>query len=488
MNKNVVDCCIVRSGFIVGISTMRKIFLVLFVVLFGAVSAGANSLWMIECVDTLSFVVDADTAAQAKPLLYRPEEAGMSSVKLSRVDAIVKQGIDAKAFPGCQVFVMKDGKPVYDKSFGTYTYESKQKVHSSTLYDLASVSKTTGTLLAIMKLYDTGKLKLTDPASAYLTFLRGTDKESITIRDLLLHESGLPGSLPFYRLAVEKNNVPSFQASDDTTHVVRLNSSTLKYKLNQVSKVPSVDFQIQVSDSFYLHRRFHNEAMQMITDTRLNGKTYLYSCINFILLKEIAEAISGMSMDAFLEKEFFAPMKLNNIAYLPLRKQSKENVAPTLKKDFFRNGIVQGFVHDPAAAFLGGVSGNAGLFATARDVATLYQLILNDGELDGTRYLSAETCKLFTTTTSASGRRGLGFDKPTPAKPNTNPCALSAPHQVYGHTGYTGTCVWVDPVNKMIYVFLSNRTYPADGENKLAKLKIRPRIHEAIYQAIKIRK
>jgi CubicO group peptidase (beta-lactamase class C family) len=467
---------------------MRKIFFALLVVLFGAEGAGANNVLRIEKADTLSFLAETDTVALIRPLLYKPEESGMSSVKLSRVDAIVKQGIAAKAFPGCQVFVMKDGKPVYDKSFGTYTYESKQKVHISTLYDLASVSKTTGTLLAIMKLYDTGKLKLTDPASAYLTFLRGTDKENITIRDLLLHETGLPGSLPFYRLAVEKKDVPSFLVTGDTTHLVRLNSPTLKYRLDRVSKMQSVEFQIQVSDSFYLHHRFHSEAMQMIAHTRLNGKTYLYSCVNFILLKEIAEAISGMSMDAFLEREFFAPMKLNNIAYLPLRKHTKEVVAPTLKKDFLRNGVVQGFVHDPAAAFLGGVSGNAGLFATARDVATVYQMILNDGELDGKRYLSAETCKLFTTTTSVSGRRGLGFDKPTPDKPNTNPCALSAPHRVYGHTGYTGTCVWVDPVDKMIYVFLSNRTYPADGENKLAKLKIRPRIHEAIYQAIKVKK
>jgi CubicO group peptidase (beta-lactamase class C family) len=354
------------------------------------------------------------------------------------------------------------------------------------MYDLASLSKTTGTLLAIMKLYDDGKLNLTDKASRYLAFLQGTDKENLTITELLFHESGLPAGLPFERLVIEKNNTPPFLASSkDTTHIVRLNSTTLKYKEDWVSKIPSVEYQSQVSDSFYLHNRFHEAAMKMIANARLGNKAYLYSCINFILLKEIAETISGISMDVFLDKEFYQPMKLSSMSYLPLRTHKKEDVAPTLRKDFLRNGVIQGYVHDPAAAFLGGVSGNAGLFATARDVATVYQMLLNMGELDGKRYLRAETCKLFTTTVSASGRRGLGYDKPVPSKPNTNPCCISAPQGVYGHTGYTGTCCWVDPVNKIVYVFLSNRTYPNDGVNKLARMGIRPRIQEVIYQSIK---
>ena len=210
----------------------------------------------------------------------------------------------------------------------------------------------------------------------------------------------------------------------------------------------------------------------------------MYSCVNFILLKEVAEAISGMSMDALLDREFYGPMKLQNMAYLPLRMHKKEDVAPTIKKDFLRNGKLQGFVHDPDAAFLGGISGNAGLFATSRDVASMYQMLLNDGEFNGKRYLSAETCKLFTTTTSASGRRGLGFDKPTPASQSTSPCSALAPQATFGHTGYTGTCCWVDPVNKLVYVFLSNRTYPDDAVNKLARMSIRPKIQEVIYKSI----
>jgi CubicO group peptidase (beta-lactamase class C family) len=415
----------------------------------------------------------------------------MNSVKLAHIDTIVNNGIKAMAFPGCQVLVLKDGKPIYDKCFGNYTYEAEQKVKPTTIYDLASLSKTTGTLLAIMKLYDTGKLKLTDKASKYLTFLQGTDKKDITIKEMLFHESGLPSSLPFYQLVIEKKNAPPLldPAKDPIPGILmdknRVVGPAFVFKEDWASKIPSVEYTSQVSDSFYVNNRFHQSAMQMIAKTPMKSKTYLYSCVNFILLKEVVETISETSMDVFLEREFFTPMKLNNMTYLPLRTHKKEDVAPTLKKDFLRNGVIQGYVHDPAAAFLGGVSGNAGLFASARDVATVYQMLLNNGEIDGKRYLTAETCRLFTTTSSASGRRDLGYDKPIPANPKLSPCSVSAPRAVYGHTGYTGTCCWVDPVNKLVYVFLSNRTYPSDGVNKLAKLGIRTKIQEMIYQSMK---
>ena len=412
--------------------------------------------------------------------------AAMKSTYSKRIDFIVKNGIRKRAFPGCQVLIVKNEKPIYDKCFGYYTYGKMQKVRPTTMYDLASVSKTTGTLLAIMKLYDEGKLKLTDKASAYLPFLRGTNKENITIEELLFHESGLPAGLPFYQLVIERNNSSSFLTSmKDTTQTVRTGVSTLKYKDGWASKIPYGDFTLQVSGSCYVNNRFHQAAMKMIADAPLKSKTYLYSDLNFILLKEIVEAISGMPMDVFLNKEFYAPMKLNHIAYLPLRTHKKGDIAPTMLKDFLRDEVIQGYVQDPDAALLGGVSGNAGLFASARDVAKVYQMLLNDGVLNGKRYLSAETCKLFTTTTSASGRRGLGFDKSVPSNPTHSPCCISAPSEVYGHTGYTGTCVWVDPVNNMIYVFLSNRTYPLDKENRLLKMAIRSKIQEVIYQSMK---
>jgi CubicO group peptidase (beta-lactamase class C family) len=383
----------------------------------------------------------------------------------SQIDSIVKDGIAKRAFPGCQVVVLRDGKTIYDKCFGTLTYESKQKVQPTTIYDVASVTKTTATLLAIMKLYDDGKLRLTDKASQYLPFLRGTDKESLTITDLLLHETGFPGSLFFYRSVLEKGGK--------------------RFKEGVVSATPAAGFSLKIGDSLYLCDRFHDDAMQMIANARLNPKTFVYSCVNFILLKEIAETISGTSLDRYLDRGFYQPMKLKYTAFCPLRTQKKEDIAPTIKNDILRKGPIQGYVHDPDAAFLGGVSGNAGLFSTAREVAKIHQMLLNMGELDGKRYLSEETCRIFTTTTSENGRRGLGFDKPNTIEPNSNPCSALAPAEMYGHTGYTGTACWVDPVNKLIIVFLSNRTYPDDGMNRLSRLKIRPKIQDAIYQSLK---
>jgi CubicO group peptidase (beta-lactamase class C family) len=355
----------------------------------------------------------------------------------NQIDSIVNDAMARRVFPGCQVLVVKEGVAVYDKCFGNLTYDIGHPVSATTMYDLASLSKTTGTLFAIMKLYDSDKLQLNDKASKYLDFLKNTDKENITITDLLFHESGLPAYISF-------------------------------------GKKPVYTEQVEINKM----------AMQTIARTPLQAKTYVYSCVNFMLLKEIAESITRSSMDEFLNSTFYGPMGLKNTAYLPLNSHKIEQIAPTIRGKSFQNGILQGIVHDPDAAYLGGVSGNAGLFATASDVAAMYQLLLNNGEFNGNRYLCTETCRIFTTTVSKSGRRGLGFDKSVPTKPASNPCCTAAPKSVFGHTGYTGTCCWVDPENKLIYVFLSNRTYPVDGENKLAKMSIRPKIQQVIYNNI----
>ncbi|HLP06309.1 MAG TPA: serine hydrolase domain-containing protein, partial [Paludibacter sp.] len=242
------------------------------------------------------------------------EAKSLSPAAFGRIDSIVNTSIRQRVFPGCQVLVLKNGQPVYDKCFGNFTYEGGQKVQPGTMYDLASLSKTTGTLLAVMKLYDMGKLRVEDKASHYLTFLRGTDKENISIRELLVHESGLPAGLPFHQLTIEKKGNPA--CMEPTRLPVpglntdnRVSGPSLRYKTDFASKIPFPDFNLQVSDSFYLNRKFHDEAMRMIARTRLHSKTYEYSCVNFIILKEIAETISGMRLDEFLDSLFYAPMK-----------------------------------------------------------------------------------------------------------------------------------------------------------------------------------
>lgn len=403
------------------------------------------------------------------------QEASVKALD-NEVTKIVNEAIDKKAFPGCQVLVAHNGKVVYEKCFGNLDYEYNRKVTPNTIYDLASLSKTSGTLMAVMKLYDQKKLSLDDKISTYLPFLKGSDKENITIREILFHESGMPASLPFYKVAIDKNSYQGslFTSKKDVHHQWQVEknyymSSDFKYKKGLVSEKPDDTHTLHVADNFYIDKSIYPDYMNMIRNSkRTRPAKYVYSCVNFIMLKEMVERITGESMDVFLEKEFYAPMGLMHTGYLPLRKYQKTDIAPTSVDGILRKSVLQGYVHDESAAFFGGISGNAGLFSTAGDIAKLYQMLLNNGTLDGKRYLSEETCKVFTTQTSKISHRGLGWDRKD----------LS----IYGHTGFTGTCTWVDPDNQMIYVFLSNRTYPHSWNNLLSKLNIRSRLQEAIYK------
>lgn len=423
---------------------------------------------------------------------FIPEEYGVKSNILNRIDAIAQEGVKEGAYPGCQVVVLKEGKTVYDKAFGTFSGEGSEKVTPASIFDIASLSKTSGTLLAIMKLYDKGLFSLSDKASTYLDFLKDTDKKDITIRELLLHESGLPSSIFFYLQAIDKNSYEGrlFKATRDDLHTVQIGAQTFaqpNYKFFKELKTnkPNETYTIQACDNLWLNKSFSDSINAGIVRAKLGTKTYRYSCVGFVILQKLAEQISGMPLNEYLAREFYIPMGLKRTAYQPLNSFNKEEIVPSSVDDFLRKTTVQGFVHDETAAFQGGVSGNAGLFSTAEEIALIHQMILNGGEFEGKRYLSRETCKFFTTEKSGISRRGLGFDKPDVKDSRKSPCAKSVPASAYGHNGFTGTCAWVDPRNKLVYVFLSNRTYPDAWVNKLAKLQIRERIQDTIYESLK---
>lgn len=426
---------------------------------------------------------------------YNPDEHGMSSRILAQIDDIAEEGIRKGAFPGCQVVVWKDGREMYNKAFGTLAGEGSRAVRSTDVYDLASLTKTTAMLLAVMKLYDEGRLSLTDYASDYLPFLKGTDKEHITLNDLLLHESGLPSTLLFYQDAIDKDSYtgPLFKSRADRQHTVRVGRDTwanprFRFRSGLTSAVRTDSCTLQVADSLWLAASFKDEMMRKIASARLRDKRYRYSCVGFILLQQVVEACAGMPLDEFVDREFYRPMGLTHTGFRPLRFLSKADIVPSSVDDFLRKDTLRGFVHDESAAFLGGVSGNAGLFSNASEVARIYQMLLNGGTWDGRRYLSEETCRLFTTQTSRLSRRGLGFDKPDVKHPKSNPCCDSAPASVYGHTGFTGTCAWVDPDNGLVYAFLSNRIYPHVWNGLLMELDVRGRIQETLYRALKDKK
>jgi beta-glucosidase-like glycosyl hydrolase/CubicO group peptidase (beta-lactamase class C family) len=416
-----------------------------------------------------------------------PLEAGLSPDTLRMIDSTLLNAIREGAFPGCQVLVARNGAVVYHKTFGCFDYAGTHPVTTNDIYDLASVTKIAATLPAVMHLYDRRRIALSDSIGKYVEALKNTDKAAITLREALLHESGLAPFLPFYLSAIDKNSFDGklFSSRRDRTFRIRYDEhvyarTDFKYLPELVSEKPRTGFSLQVAEHFYLHDGFPSFILRDIAASGLGNKgTCRYSDLNFMLLKEAVENVSRTPLDRYVANTHYKRLGADHTMFQPLKHGfNKANIAPTEDDRVIRNQILIGHVHDEAAAFMGGVSGNAGLFSNANDLAKLAQLFLNNGEYGGERYFDEATCRLFTAT-AGSGRRGLGFDKPDPAK--KPPCL---PASVYGHTGYTGTSMWMDPDNQLIYILLTNRVYPARANKKMQQMDIRSQIQEIIYRSM----
>lgn len=433
-----------------------------------------------------------DLTPEMKSGEYIPEDYGMHSYVLQRIDDIAQKGVKAGAYPGCRILVTRNGNVVYDKGFGTHSDTDKTPVHSTDLFDLATLSQSAGTILAVMKLYDEGKLKLTDKASKYLPLLRSGNKKNITIAELLKHESGLSPHIRFYLETIDPTSVkgPYLQSWIDDDHRTRVSEhgyyvSNFRFKKGMMSNKQSKQHTLHMADELWLNKNFKNTILQQINRSELLGKRYVYSDLGFVLLQQVVEAIAKLPLDLYLDKEFYTPMGLQRTMYLPLRRYPKSEIMPTAKNDFLRRQDICGYVHDETAACLGGVSGNAGLFSTTEELAKIFQMLLNGGELNGYRYLKEATCRLFVTEKSTISRRGLGFDRPDPKNPKGNPCGQLAPETVFGNSGFTGTCAWADPASGLVYIFLSNRLCPDVWSTKLTDMDIRTDIQDVIYQSLK---
>lgn len=393
-----------------------------------------------------------------------PEEAGISSDKLKVIDTLADQAIGQHATPGCQVWIAKDGKVIWQKSYGHYTYDFDQDVTDDALYDLASITKVAATTMMLMKLYENKKLNLDATLASCLPEFKGTDKQEIKIHQLLTHEAGFVPYFPFYKATLDS-------------------SGNLKESIYNRSR--SGDFTLEVTPDIFMNKTYVDTIWKKIITTPLQspGK-YIYSDNDFYLLKKIAEKNSGETLDQFVENNFYDPLGLSHLCFHPLQHFQKGQVVPSNYDFTFRKELLQGSVHDQGAAMLGGVAGHAGLFSNANDVGVLMQLLLNGGQYAGKRYLDANTIARFTSRNSLNSRRGLGFDKPETIDGKASPACASASAATYGHQGFTGTCVWVDPEYQLVYVFLSNRTFPDDENKKLATLQTRVAIQQAIYDAI----
>lgn len=422
-----------------------------------------------------------------------PEEVGMSSTVLDSIDEIVQEGIREKAFPGCQILVAKDGVVIYNRSFGHFEYNKQREVTNEDIYDLASMTKATATLPAVMKLYNEKDLKLNQPISKYVSALRNSDKSAITIKEALFHESGLTSFIPYYMPAIDETSYSGklYSGKQTATYSVLFDNGTwtrpdYKYKTNIISPTPKKGYELKIADNLYITPAYKDTIISNIVASKLNSrKSYVYSCLNFMLLKEVVENISKKDLNQFVQTNFFERLGSTTTTYNPLDKFEKKQIVPTENDRFLRNQLLQGYTHDEGAAFMGGISGNAGLFSNANDIAKLYQMLLNNGVYGGERFLDKETCRTFSITKSPNSRRGLGFDKPDPRNNKGNPCSPQTPLSTYGHTGFTGTCFWIDPDNNLIYIFLSNRVNPSRTYRKLMSLDIRTRIQDTIYNALK---
>ena len=424
---------------------------------------------------------------------HEPEEVKINPHRLRVIDSIANEGLSKEAYPGCRIIVAKDGMVIYNKSFGHLEFTGNDKVTENTVYDLASASKAMGTLLAVMKSYDSGNFTLTNKITEFIPELKGTNKKDIVIKDMLYHQTGLPATINFYEQAIDKKsyNGTLFSSRKDSNHPLLFDARTyvnnsFKFYPNIVSTNKRAGFDAEIARNLYISNTFARDSIiSGIINARMGVKgRYAYSCINFILLKMMVEKQMGKSMDELLYDEFFSRIGASDMTYNPLHKIEPSRIAPTENDQFLRKQVLRGYVHDEAAAFQGGVSGNAGLFSTAGDLAKIAQLYLNDGVYGGERYISTKTTKLFTSSKSPVSRRGLGFDKPDAKNPSQSPCGMLTPESVYGHTGYTGTCFWIDPANKMFFIFLSNRTYPSRTNTQLFSMDIRSRIQDAIYKAL----
>ena len=394
-----------------------------------------------------------------------PESVGVNSYKLKKIDTLARNGLWGGMMPGAQIIVARKGKVIYDKNFGYHTQSRKNLVKSNDIYDVASLTKILATLPLVMELMDRGVISMDTKLSEMLPEYKNSNKANITLKAMLSHYARFKAWIPFY--------------------VATIDSVTKLPDTKYYSKKASKKFSIKVAEDLYIRSDFKDSIYEQIRESELRNRlSYKYSDLPYYILKKYLESFYGTSMEDLVQRNLYEPMGANYTTYLPLEKFSKADIVPTERDDYFRMQKVHGYVHDQGAAMLGGVSGHAGVFSNANDVAKIMQMYLWDGYYGGKRYFSPETMKAFNTCyyCDSDVRRGVGFDKPQLG--DSGPTCGCVSMTSFGHSGFTGTFTWADPEQEIVYVFLSNRTYPSADNRKIISSNLRSNIQEAIYEAI----
>ncbi|MBC6994452.1 serine hydrolase domain-containing protein [Neolewinella lacunae] len=398
---------------------------------------------------------------------------------------ILEQGIAAQAFPGAQVLALHKGEVLVHVTAGHHTYAKERAVQKDDVYDLASITKTSSGLLFLMQQYERGQLDLDAPLGEKFPVFAGTDKAGVPLRSALSHRAGLLPWVPYWQGTLKGNARYPWQKRWESTR-----TNDYRFRSRTLRRDSTARYPIRIMDDLWLHTRFRERYIH-----RAIGKSplkpagmYVYSGLLFYLLPEYVEAATGQDYRSYLRQNFYDPLGATTLGYRPLdRGIPLERIVPTEVDTFFRMATLHGVVHDEGAALMNGVSGNAGLFSSAEDLAKLYQMLMNGGEYGGRRYFQDSTVATFTRRHYAAEgtHRGLGFDKPLlEYHVATSTVAQAASAASFGHTGYTGTLVWADPEHELVYIFLSNRVHPSRNSRAIYTLGIRPRIHTLLYEAI----
>jgi len=395
-----------------------------------------------------------------------PESVGMSSVKLQRIDSVANLVLEKKMSPGLQILVARHGVVVYEKSFGFHTDKKNNSVKSTDVYDVASLTKILASLPMMMKAEEDKKIKLTSTVKSILPAFKNSNKDTLTVLEILSHYGRLKAWIPFYKLtqdSITKNNLKEFY-----------------------SQTRSKRFSIKVAENLYLNNSYKDSIYKFIRDSEQRiDAGYKYSDLGYYLFKEVLEKKYKSSLDDLVQEQFYKPLGANRMTYLPLNKLDKSSIVPSEKDTYYRNQLLHGYVHDMGAAMLGGVAGHAGLFANANDVAKMMQLYLQKGYYGGKRYFKKETFDKFNKRyySEKKVRRGLGFDKPQ-LDPEIKATCGCVSDESFGHSGFTGAYTWADPESEILYVFLSNRVFPTMENYGLVDEDIRTKIQQIIQDAI----
>jgi len=412
---------------------------------------------------------------------------------IAKIDSIVNDAIKQKATPGAQLLVVKSGDIVLQRSYGYHTYQKKQKVINSDLYDVASITKLAVTFPMVMQLYEEQVLNLDATLGNYLAEIDTTDKVNITIRELLLHQSGLASFIPFYNRALDRESLR--KRSLYSRHYSRLYNIRVDTRLYQnrhaafrtdvFSDKQTGAFQRRVTQSMFMNNTFVDSMYNYIYASRLSEeKKYRYSDLGYYLVQKIIEQEEKEDLETLYYTRFTDLMGASKMVYNPLQLYKPNQIVPTEDDQSFRKTLLDGYVHDQGAAMLGGVAAHAGLFANAGDLAKMGQMFLNEGQYGGIRFVNSKTIGKFTQTVNHGNRRGLGVDKPDENPERNNHVSHMASLSSYGHTGFTGTILWIDPEHDLIYIFLSNRIFPHAYNKKLIEMNVRTKIQDVVYNSV----